>query len=335
MTLTEQRGMTFLAGLDFPVVLADTSEMTREEWLELRKQGLGGSDAAWVMGRSRYKSPYTGWAEKAGFIEEPNLDDRESVEWGHRLEPIVAERFSERFGLEIIDAPVMLQHPTYPWMLANVDRFIVEGGEIVGILEVKTAGLRMADYWEGDDVPDHYWLQVQHYLACCGLDFAYLTVLIGGQEQRDYRIERDELAIADLIAKEGDMWAHVEAKIAPDVDGSESTKDTLGEMWIPEEGSVTDLPDEAIDLIVGLAALAEKRKEIEAEETLGQNELKALLAEHEIGRVNGEVVVTWKPQTRKTIDSKRLKAEHPEIAAEYEKASTFRKLDPKYSKVLS
>jgi putative phage-type endonuclease len=332
MTLTETKRSLFTEGLDFPDVVADTLGMSRDDWLELRAQGLGGSDAAWVLGRSPYKSTYSGWAEKAGLVPEPDLSDNEAVEWGNVLEPVVADRFASLYGFEVVNLPVMLAHPTYPHMLANVDRFIVEDGRITGLLEVKTAGLRQADYWQGDNVPVHYALQVQHYLAVTGLDYGYLVVLIGGQQMKAYRLDRDEATIAELIEAECDMWERIINCDAPDVDGSDSTIDTLKNRWTPDPDSVVELNGaDVLPLIRALAEAKDAKDEIDSLVKGLQAQLMAALGEHEVGQVDGTTVVTWKSQTRTSLDTKAIKAEHPEIVEAYSKTSTTRTLLPKYT----
>ena len=334
MTVTETKRSHFTEGLDFPDVKADTLGMSRAEWLDLRAEGLGGSDAAWVLGRSPYKSTYSGWAEKAGLVPEPDLSDNEAIEWGNVLEPVVADRFASLYGFEVINLPVMLAHPTYPHMLANVDRFIVEDGRITGLLEVKTAGLRQADYWQGDNVPVHYALQVQHYLAVTGLEYGYLVVLIGGQQMKAYRLDRDEAQIEELIEAECDMWERILNCDAPDVDGSDSTLDTLKSRWTPEPGTVVELNGaDALPLIKALAEAKEAKDGIDSVVKGLQAQLMAMLGKHEVGQVDGTTVVTWKGQTRTSIDTKALKMQQPEVAHLFTKTTTTRTLLPKYGVV--
>ena len=334
MTVTETKRSHFTEGLDFPDVKADTLGMSRAKWLDLRAEGLGGSDAAWVLGRSPYKSTYSGWAEKAGLVPEPDLSDNEAIEWGNVLEPVVADRFASLYGFEVINLPVMLAHPTYPHMLANVDRFIVEDGRITGLLEVKTAGLRQADYWQGDNVPVHYALQVQHYLAVTGLEYGYLVVLIGGQQMKAYRLDRDEAQIEELIEAECDMWERILNCDAPDVDGSDSTLDTLKSRWTPEPGTVVELNGaDALPLIKALAEAKEAKDGIDSVVKGLQAQLMAMLGSHEVGQVDGTTVVTWKGQTRTSIDTKALKMQQPEVAHLFTKTTTTRTLLPKYGVV--
>jgi hypothetical protein len=77
-----------------------------------------------------------------------------------------------------------------------------------GILEIKTASYHSAPQWE-EGIPVAYQCQVLHQLAVTGHDWADVAVLIGGQDFRIYRVNRDEDKIADLIARETVFWQHV------------------------------------------------------------------------------------------------------------------------------
>ena len=49
-------------------ILVSTEDMPYADWLEYRKQGIGGSDASVVCGINRYKSPVELWMEKTQFL---------------------------------------------------------------------------------------------------------------------------------------------------------------------------------------------------------------------------------------------------------------------------
>ncbi|CAM5208732.1 hypothetical protein CDEN61S_03791 [Castellaniella denitrificans] len=123
--------------------LVDTRKIERAEWLEVRKTGIGGSDAAAAVGLSPYKSPLELWLEKTGrdaTLPKPDPQDTtEPVYWGTLLEPIVAASYTQQTGRKVRKVNAVLQHPQHPWMLANLDREVIGGGS-VQILECKTAG---------------------------------------------------------------------------------------------------------------------------------------------------------------------------------------------------
>ena len=61
-------------------ILASTENMPYADWLELRKQGIGGSDTSVVCGISRYKSPVELWLDKTGQL--PPQEAGETAYWG-------------------------------------------------------------------------------------------------------------------------------------------------------------------------------------------------------------------------------------------------------------
>ena len=165
--------------------LIDTKELPREDWLAVRKQGIGSSDAGAAVGLNPYKSQLELWLEKTGRDATlPKIDphDEESpAYWGNVLEPIVAWHYSKRTGKKVRRINAVLQHPDpeLPWMLANIDRE-VNGADDVQILECKTAGINGARLWK-EGVPEYVQLQVMHQLAVTGKQAADVAVLLGGQ----------------------------------------------------------------------------------------------------------------------------------------------------------
>jgi putative phage-type endonuclease len=205
--------------------------------LAARRRGIGGSDLAAVMGQSPYKTPFQVWQEKTGRLEDAITPEQaERMHWGNVLEDVVARHYAEQRGCSVQRINTMLVHPEWPCILANLDRVRVTEGSRArwsdnagcvlgadGLLEVKTANAFAAndsDNWGEagtDEVPQHYWLQVQHYLGVSGLPFGDLAVLFGGQKFRVYTITADVQLQADLFAQATDWWTrHVVADVPPD-----------------------------------------------------------------------------------------------------------------------
>lgn len=150
--------------------LVKTIELSRAHWLEVRKTGIGGSDAAAAVGLNPYKSLPELWMEKTGKVAEllkpdPN-DTTEPVYWGTWLEPIVAAAYTQQTGHRVRKVNAVLRHPAIDFMLANLDREVI-GVPDVQILECQTAGLFGARHWQ-DGVPEYVQIQVQHQLAVTG-----------------------------------------------------------------------------------------------------------------------------------------------------------------------
>lgn len=288
----------------------------RKEWEKLRNIGIGGSDASTIAGINRWKSPYQLWLEKTRQVEPEDISDNEYVYWGTVLEQLVADRFCELTGKKVRKCG-MMQSLTHEFMLANVDRLVV--GENAG-LECKTANGFKAKEWEGDNVPDSYYLQCQHYMAVTGCEKWYIACLIGGNHFVWKEIPRNEEDITALIKAEKAFWEeNVQGGIMPDVDGSKSCSQALAERF---PGGVTDsitLPKEADELLAEIDELNEAADRIKDKIESKKNSVKLMLGDHEIAYA-GERKITWKTQAGKTtIDSKKLKTELPDIYKKYSK----------------
>lgn len=294
------------------VVFADTRDMSRDKWLESRRNGIGGSDAAAIMGANPYASPLAVYADKIGAA--PEKETSEAMRQGTDLEAYVAERFTDSTGIKLRRVNRILQHPEYPWMLANIDRDVV-GGD--GGFEAKTTNMLNKHDFENGEVPLNYMWQCQHYMAVTGAPYWYLAVLVLGKAFHVFRIDRDDALIDRLIQAEQEFWLeHVEKRVPPLPTGSDADDAALEAIY-PEAqaGSDADLTDvnDALNLIELLKADKEK---LETRIRAAEDEIKAVLGDRERG-TTACWSVSWKSSTRSTVDTKRLRAELPEIAAQY------------------
>ena len=163
----------------FTNVLVETDGLSREEWLRYRKLGIGGSDVASLLGISKWKSEIELWLDKTNQTNESPVEN-EAMQWGTIMEPIIRNHFAKVTGKAVVELKAMLQHPEYPFMLADVDGITVDDVGNPAILEIKTASEFKRSEWE-EDVPAYYQTQIQHYLCVTGIRKAYCAVLIGGE----------------------------------------------------------------------------------------------------------------------------------------------------------
>lgn len=306
-----------------PLRLVSTKGMSREDWLQVRKQGIGSSDAATAVGLNPYQSPLELWMIKTGRdgdLPKPDPDDVSSpMYWGNVLEPIVAEHYARKTGNKVRRINAVLQHPDpdKAWMLANLD-YTVVGNDAVQVLECKTAGEFGARLWR-DGVPEYYQCQVQHQLAVTGKQAADVCVLLCGQDLQVFRIEREEEVIERLIALERAFWHYVETDTPPPADGSDSSGTALQCLYPRDSGAVLDLSehaalcgdfDELVDLREKLGRLQTR------ESTLKQRIQQSMGDASKAVFPSGEV--SWKRSQDSTVlDTKRLLLEQPSLLAEY------------------
>lgn len=305
----------------------DTREMTKDEWLAARRKGIGGSDAAAIMGMDPYKTPLAVYREKRGEVEPPNLDDNEAVQSGILLEPFIRQRYMDRTGRKVHQVHQMLQHPKYPFMLANLDGQIV--GER-GLLECKTAGFwaskKSEDWGETSDenptdlAPAKYMWQCLHYIEVRGYDYADLAAFIAGQHLRIYRIYRDDVLIARLIEAEMDMWRRIQEGDAP-------PPTTLDDV----KGLYPNAVDRSIEASVEIAGMVgdiqfakAQIKEIDTQLDTLEVQVKDFMGEADALTFGGETITTWRNTNKTSIDSKRLKTEKPDVYELYARRGTTR-----------
>ncbi|WAL81847.1 YqaJ viral recombinase family protein [Pandoraea sp. XJJ-1] len=301
--------------------LVNTLNLDREDWLAVRKTGIGGSDAAAAVGLNPYKSMLELWLEKTGGdaeLEKPNPNDTtHPVFWGTLLEPIVAAAYSQQTGNRVRKVNAVLRHPTVPFMLANLDREVVSAPG-VQILECKTAGEFGSRLWR-NGVPEYVQLQVQHQLAVTGKRAAHVAVLLCGQKLDVHRIERDDELIARLIELEARFWQYVESDMPPPADGSESADRALRCLFPKDAGNTVDFSDDR-NLSATFSDLVTVRAEIESREQL-ESKLKQCLqqAMGDASRALFETgEVTFKrSKDGSSVDLKRLLADHPELQQQY------------------
>lgn len=229
--------------------LVSTKDMSREDWLEVRKSGIGSSDAAAAVGLNPYQSQLELWMIKTGrdhLLPKDDPDDESSpMYWGTLLEPFVAQFYSRKTGRKVRRINAVLQHPdpNQYWMLANLDYTVVSDEE-VQVLECKTAGEYGTKLWR-DGVPEYIQCQVQHQLAVTGKKAADVCVLMCGQEVEIHRINRDDELIGRLIELEQQFWNWVESDTQPPADSSKSAGKALRSLYPRDNGETIDLSDDA------------------------------------------------------------------------------------------
>lgn len=305
-----------------------------DEWLEWRKAGLGASDVAGVLGLSPWASPWSVWASKVGLADGP--DESEAMEFGKRAEPMLAGYFTDRTGLHVAGEQTWCSNPDEPWMRCTVDGFVFDGDpcdaecaacmdEALGVFEAKTTSQAP---WE--DVPLHYQCQATWASIVTGFDrvwFGVLHLAFGRPAFRVYEFTPPLEDKSTVRAACEAFWRdHVLTGTAPPADGSPATTDALSAAW----GETTDEPVDLDDRIVARLLPERERiraeiKRLEEDKNEIENKVKAALADHESGSVDGWRV-SWKPQTRKTVDTKALAAELPEVAEKFARESTSRVL---------
>ncbi|WP_394125044.1 YqaJ viral recombinase family nuclease [Psychrobacter nivimaris] len=309
--------------------LVSTKDLSREDWLAVRKQGIGSSDAAAACGIHPYLSMLELWMIKTGRMTS-NIDasSNNGIEgysllyWGNTLEPMVAKYYQEHTGNKVRRVNAVLQHaePDNHFMLANLD-YAVTGSDDVQILECKTAGEHGAKLWK-HGVPLYVTCQVQHQLAVTGKQAVHICVLLCGHETKIYKVERDEHLIESIIRHERLFWHYVETDTPPTPDHSESAAKALKLLYPkPKPSSKIDLSadDGANSLFEQLLSYRNYMQELEERHDKVKHQLQTLIADSEVA-VFDKGAISWKRSKDSIgLDSKAIIEAHPELLAKFSK----------------
>ena len=287
--------------------IVSTLNLSREEWLKYRKKGICGTDAGAITGFNPYVSAFSVYKDKTS--DEISEFDNEAMRQGRDMEDYVARRFMEETGKQVRRANAIYENEKHPILLADFDRLIV--GEKAG-LECKTVSPYSADKWSDGKIPMHYQMQVQHYLAVSGYDCWYIAALIFGRDFIIRKIERDEELINNLIVIEENWWKkHIVENTIPEPDGSTAYTKLLNEYYHSDRDKTVKL--------YGMDKTLERRGEIDSlinklnieKEAIDQR-IKINLEDASYGETE-KYKISWIDTVQNRIDSKKLKAENPDI----------------------
>ena len=282
---------------------------SREEWLALRRQYIGGADAASVVGLNDYQSPYALWCEKKGIA--PAFEGNLRTEVGTFLEEFIAKKFEQETGKKVRQSNFTFINDNDPWAIADIDREIV--GENAGLECKSTSELNLKHYKNGD-YPPRFYAQCVHYMAVKGYDRYYLAVLIGNRDFKIFVFDRDDDEIDALMDAESTFYGYMTSGNPPPIDGSDSTREALqAQQSEPpeEEPEPADLSDkkQVLDTLMEINATIEQ---LESQRDAIKNQLIESIGNSWHGNCDG-FSISYKPQTRKTFDWKKLQKERPEI----------------------
>lgn len=293
------------------MAIAETKDNSREAWLAERRTGIGGSDAAAVIGLSDWTTPLQVYLDKRG--ELPPTEPSPAMLWGTLLEPVLRQRYADLTGLEIIRHKGIQRHPKMPFVIASLDG--IAGDRL---LELKTARTDK-DWGEPgtDEIPLAYRIQVQHYLAVTGLSLADIAVLIGGQDFRIYTVEADRILQDSLLEQEAEFWERVQQGFPPDP----VTPDDVKTLWRQANGTTLDASMD-VETNAAASSLAIVKKEIEDLKAM-EEALKTALqktmgpADCLIGH-GGRVLATWKNvNAAPRFDKDAFREQHPDLWKEF------------------
>lgn len=274
-----------------------TRHPDRAAWLMARASGIGGSEAALVLGAApSWGSPYKLWTHKTGLVERVD-EDNPVLRFGRVMEPHIAAEYQRMTGRTLIDQGdwAIRQHASISCMFATHDRIIAPIDDRgPGILSIKTSNAWKGIEWlEHEEPPLPYQIQFQHELACSGFKWGSFAVLIWGQELRWIDAVRNDTFIEVLEDENQAFWRRVISGEAPPIDGSEHTTEALRRLYPDDKGPAIVLPPEVAEWAAEIDHCNKEAKRLTERKDELNNKVRALLGDAGEGYVQGAGGLGW------------------------------------------
>lgn len=258
----------------------------RQQWRVARRRAIGASDAAAIWGASGWNSPYSVWWSKVGPMEADEPDVIQRV--GHAMEPLIDEMFIEATGIQTVDPGdfAIYTNPEVQCMACTPDRLTTDG---MAVVELKTASFSSADEWK-HHIPLGYQTQLQHQMICCGVERAYIAVLINSTSFKWHEMFLHESFRRKHMRKCLTFWKqYVETETAPPADYSKATSQALARQWMASKPTVVELPESFSGLGARYDKLSRVAAAVERHREEIKNRVKAFLGENQLGKLPDEL----------------------------------------------
>ena len=294
-----------------------------DDWHTLREKRIGGSDIGAILGVNPYKSIIDVYIDKT---EGSTFKGNNATHWGHMLESTIIKEFASRHKeLQVFDAPFSIVDN---FLIANLDAVLrdKENGNF-GVLEIKTTSLWNKKEWEEDTIPQSYYAQVQHYLMLTGYKFAYVAVLIGGQEYKEFKVERNEEDIELIRNKSTEFYnENLLKKIPPMPDGSDAYMQHLKKKALDVENDEVIEFDYLEEKAAKVKELGKEINSLKKEQDLLKEEIMLELINNGTQKgVAGKL--KFNIQTKKSPDFEAMAKENLELMEQY------KELESKHQKI--
>lgn len=285
----------------------------RSEWLEARRAGITATDLPAILGLSQYRTAIDVWNEKVMPLADDDPTLAEAAIWGMRLEEPVAQEWADRHGVKVRRVG-LVQNEQLPWAMASLDRLVTGCTDGRCALEVKTRSLFVGEAWN-KALPDDVRAQVMWQLAVTGLDHIHVAALIGGQRMVEHTVERDYAEIVRLTDAARLVWDAVQAGEMPDLPPHMWSTEYVEQRHPKRDGS-REIDTNTVTAFGEYALVVGEIKELEDRKSSLRTLLVGALGDSETATWNGAPLYTYRSTTARRIDSKKLAAKYPDVAAD-------------------
>jgi putative phage-type endonuclease len=311
----------------------------REAWLRARLDGIGGSEVGALIGVNEYETTWSVWKRKVGTEPDEELSGA-PIEWGHRLEEVVAAKTAEEIGLVSRFAGGLWAWPDKPHIRVTPDRFATKprSWKTLGIIECKTAG--DDEHWESGTIhpkssgsgraPLGYQVQLQWQMGILGVPIGWLGCYVSNFARDFFTVEVhfDKDWFAEMVSAADTFWQdNVKGKVIPMHDLRHPVTEELLKAEHPHviRPSVK-LPAEAEQLLREYQVAKREFDEAEANLTNLKNFFRMWTGDAGAGYLGEDKVVGYPVVPSSSFDVTRFREEHPDLAEEYTRKSSHRRL---------
>lgn len=319
----------------------------RDAWLAARLDGIGGSEVGALIGVNEHETTWSIWNKKTS--DEPDKElTGAPIEWGHRLEDVVAMKTAEEIGLVSRFAGGLWAWPDKPHIRVTPDRLATKprSWKALGIIECKTAGDE--EHWESGTIhpkshgtgaaPLSYQAQLQWQLGILGLKIGWLGCYISNMARDFFTVEVhfDADWFGEMVNAADTFWRdNVKAGVIPMHDLRHPVTEELLKAQHPDviHPSV-QLPEESEDWLKAYVAAKAAADKANADLDEAKNFFRMWTGDAGAGYLGEEKVVGYPVVNTTSFDLKRFREENPELAEKYVAKSSHRRLTVKVPKRL-
>lgn len=292
-----------------------------------RSDYIGSSDCAAILGVSPWRTQLDVFLDKTRGAEPTTPEKNKIFERGKRLEPYVLDMLREEEGLHIVATNQRHTHPDYGFLAGEVDaEFFDKKLQSTQNIEIKTTNFYSRDDWGdigSDAIPVHYTAQAMHNLMLTGRKVCIFGVLLGVDDFRVYRVERDNDLCEHIKKTEVDFWQkNILANKPP---ATVNTSDVL-RLFNKDNGILIRATPDLIEQYNRLKELRDNIKELESQRIVIEDAIKVFIGEATGVELDGKPIITYKTQSARRLDANSLKNDNAELYELYTKTTQTRVL---------
>lgn len=282
----------------------------RTQWLMRRKESIGASEVAAILGVDPRRGPLAVYASKVGDID---AVDTKWMRWGRRVEGAIAEGYTDETNRPNLDlgAYSIHPHPHLSFLTATLDRVTCGSAThpapvasptetpltVMAPLEIKAVSDKKRGEWE-EDLPLEYVTQLQAQLSCTGAAWGSLCALIGGLTLTWKDLLRNDDFLAATYPLLEEFWMRVQRRQPPEADGLPGTSAAVRRLWAAEDGETVPLDAEALALVLEWEAAKTLKNSTGDKVDMLENQIRQRLGSASFGKLPGGSFIALKLQKR-------------------------------------